>query len=76
MSTDVDKNHFYLEQFILNMKLRACTDGSIKCYTYELKAFISFIDKSVEIITYQDINRYLIYGKIQREWKDRIIIVK
>ena len=76
VSTDVDKNQFYLEQFILNMKLRACTDGSIKCYIYELNAFISFIDKSVETITYQDINRYLIYGKIQRKWKDRTYNMK
>lgn len=76
VSIDVDKNRFYLEQFILNMKLRACTDGSIKCYAYELKAFISFIDKSVETITYQDINRYLIYGKIRRKWKDRTYNMK
>lgn len=76
VSTELENNDFYVQQYLFNMKLRGCTNGSIKSYMFELKAFLAHIDKNIRDITYQDIQKYLAYGKINRRWKDRTYNVK
>lgn len=76
ISTDLDKTQFYIQQFLLNMKLRGCTDGSIKNYNNELKNFLLYINKQVENITYHDIQNFLAYGKIHKKWADRTYNIK
>lgn len=76
VSTDIDNTEFYFRQFLLNMKLRGCTDGSIKNYNSELKNFLAFINKPIENITYSDIQNFLAYGKIHKKWADRTYNIK
>ncbi|SEU07965.1 Site-specific recombinase XerD [Lacrimispora sphenoides] len=76
ISTDVDRTQFYLQQFLLNMKLRGCTAGSIKSYNNELKNFLLYINKQINDITYHDIQNFLAYGKIHKKWADRTYNIK
>lgn len=76
LSTELDKNEYYVQQFLLNMKLRGCTDGSIKSYFCEIRGLLTYIDKNIQCITYQDLQRYLANGKINKKWKDRTYNVK
>lgn len=71
VSTDLDQTEYYLQQFLLDMKLRGCTNGSITTYKNDLKSFLVYVDKAIQDIKYHDIKRYLAYGKIQKKWKDR-----
>ena len=71
ISTELDQNEYFLEQFILDMKLRGCTDSSIKTYRCDLKNFLTFVDMPISYIKYANIQRYLANGKLNRKWKDR-----
>ena len=71
LSTELDQTPVYLERFLLDMRLRGCTEKSIKSYQGDLKNFLAYVDKPVPDIAYQDIQRYLAYGKLQRKWGDR-----
>ena len=55
----------------MDMRLRGCTDNSIRSYQGDLKNFLAYVDRPVPDILYHDIQRYLAYGKLQRGWNDR-----
>lgn len=71
LSTEVDRTNEYLMQYLLNMKLTGCTDGSIGNYRNTLRNMLAYINKNVVDIEYADLKKYLAYGKLVREWKDR-----
>ena len=71
VSNNIDKTAFYIQQFLLSMKLRGCTDSSIINYGGELKNFFLFVDKSIQDISFVDLQNFLAYGKIRKKWKDR-----
>lgn len=71
LSVDVDRTVEYLKQYLLQMKLDGCTDGSIKGYKNNIKNMLNYINKNVTEITYQDLKGYMAYGKLVRKWKDR-----
>lgn len=71
LSTEIDKTNFFIQQYLLNMKLRGRTDKSIKSYKNELKYFFTQINKDAEKISHNDIQNFLAYGKIYRKWADR-----
>lgn len=70
LSTDLDLTESYLQQFLLDMRMRGCTDGSIKSYGWELRTFLNFVNKNVKDIKYPDIMAYLVHGRISRKWRD------
>lgn len=71
LSTDCDYTYAYLERYLMDMRLRGCTENSIRSYQGDLKNFLAYVDRPVPDILYHDIQRYLAYGKLQRGWNDR-----
>lgn len=71
LSVDLDLTDDYLNQYLLNMKLDGCTEGSIYNYKNNLRNMLDYVDKNITDITYSDLKKYLAYGKIVRGWKDR-----
>lgn len=71
LSTDCDHTYAYLERYLMDMRLRGCTENSIRSYQGDLKNFLAYVDRPVPDILYHDIQRYLAYGKLQRGWNDR-----
>ena len=71
LSTDCDYTYAYLERYLMDMRLRGCTEDSIRSYQGDLKNFLAYVDRPVPDILYHDIQRYLAYGKLQRGWNDR-----
>lgn len=71
LSTEVDLTKDYLNQYLLNLKLTGCTDGSIYNYKINLKNMLDYINKNIVDIEYVDLKKYLAYGKIFKKWKDR-----
>lgn len=71
LSNEIDRSVEYLNAYLLQMKLDGCTDGSINNYKCNLKNMMTYINKNVTEITYQDLKGYLAYGKLVRKWKDR-----
>ena len=70
LSTDLDMTDSYLQQFLLDMHLRGCTELSIRSYRYELRTFLDFVNKNVKDIKYADIMAYLVHGRLNRKWRD------
>lgn len=71
LSVDLDPTEDFLNQYLLNMKLAGCTNGSIYNYKNNLRNMLDYINKNIMDITYADLKKYLAYGKIVRKWKDR-----
>lgn len=71
LSVDVDRTWDFLGQYLLQMKLEGCTNGSIQNYRGNIKNMLDYINKNITEITYQDIKGYMAYGKLVRKWKDR-----
>lgn len=71
LSTDCDYTYAYLERYLMDMRLRGCTENSIRSYQGDLKNFLTYVNRPVPDILYHDIQRYLAYGKLQRGWNDR-----
>lgn len=71
LSVDVDRTEEYLKDYLLQMKLDGCTQGSIDNYRCNLRTALDYINKNILDIAYQDLRGYLAYGKLVREWKDR-----
>ena len=71
LSTNCDYTYAYLERYLMDMRLRGCTENSIRSYQGDLKNFLAYVDRPVPDILYHDIQRYLAYGKLQRGWNDR-----
>ena len=71
LSTDCEHTYAYLERYLMDMRLRGCTENSIRSYQGDLKNFLAYVDRPVPDILYHDIQRYLSHGKLQRGWNDR-----
>lgn len=71
LSVDLDLTDDYLDQYLLSMRLDGCTEKSIYNYKNNLKNMLDYVNKNIKDITYMDLKRYLAYGKLVRQWKDR-----
>ena len=71
LSIELDLTEDFLNQYLLNLKLTGCTDGSIYNYKRNLRNMLDYINKNIVDISYVDLKKYLAYGKIVRKWKDR-----
>lgn len=71
LSVDIDCTQEYLRQYLMQMKLNGCTDGSIRAYHADLKNMLAYINKNIKDIQYADLRNWLAYGKLVRGWKDR-----
>lgn len=70
LSTEMDMNQELLKAMAIDMKLRGCTDDSIRMYVYEIRAFEKYIDRHFLQVQPADVMRYLANGKIHLKWKD------
>lgn len=71
LSVDVDKTWEYLNEYLLQMKLDGCTNGSIQGYKNNIRNMLEYVNKNIKEIKYQDLKGYMAYGKLIRKWKDR-----
>lgn len=71
LSTEIDCTDEYFRQYLLQMRLTGCTDGSIGNYKNNLRNMLDYVNKSIMDITYVDLRNYLAYGKLVRQWQDR-----
>ena len=71
LSVDLDLTDDYLDQYLLSMRLDGCTEKSIYNYKNGLRNMLDYVNKNIKDITYMDLKRYLAYGKLVRQWKDR-----
>ena len=71
LSVDIDCTQEYLRQYLIQMKLNGCTDGSIRAYHADLRNMLDYINKNIKDIRYADLRNWLAYGKMVRGWKDR-----
>jgi len=76
LSRDTDHSREMFCQYLLDMKLRGCTENSIKAYKNDLKNFLVFVNKPIVEIKYADIKKYLADGRLKKGWKDRTYNVK
>ena len=71
LSVDIDCTQEYLRQYLMQMKLDGCTDGSIRAYHADLRNMLANINKNVKEIRYADLRNWLAYGKLVRGWADQ-----
>ena len=71
LSVDVDCTTRYVSNYLVNMKLNGCTDKSVAAYHNDIKNMLSYINKNIKDITYNDLRSWLGHGKLVKKWKDR-----
>ncbi len=70
LSTEIDCTQKYVNEYLVNMQLNGCTKRSIAAYKDVIKNALTYINKNVVDITYNDIKKWLCYGKLIKHWKD------
>ena len=70
LSTEKDDLKETLQFYWNEMQLRGFTKETIRTYSFALKKFFLFVNKSLKDIQENDIRKYMAYGKTQRKWKD------
>lgn len=70
LSTEKDDLHEALEFYWNEMQIRGFTKETIRTYSFGLKKFFMFTNKSLKDIQENDIRKYMAYGKMRRKWKD------
>lgn len=70
LSTEKDDLKAALQFYWNEMQLRGFTKETINTYSFGLKKFFMFTNKTLRDIREADIRRYMAYGKTQRKWKD------
>lgn len=71
LSVDVDMTEEFLRQYLINMRMEGCTEGSISNYRNNIQNMLAYVNKNITDITYYDLKKYLAYGKLVRKWGDR-----
>ncbi|HOM96077.1 MAG: tyrosine-type recombinase/integrase [Candidatus Methanofastidiosa archaeon] len=62
-----------IEDYLMELELRGQSKNTIRNYSYTISNFLEFTDKSPENINEQDIKRYMIYLKNQKNATNRTI---
>ncbi len=64
---------YMIEDYLMELELRGQSKNTIRNYSYTISNFLEFTDKSPENINEQDIKRYMIYLKNQKNATNRTI---
>ncbi len=64
---------FMLEDYLMELELRGQSKNTIRNYSYTLSNFLNFINKNPKDITEQDIKRYMIYLKNDKNATNKTI---
>lgn len=64
---------YMIEDYLMELELRGQSKNTIRNYRYTISNFLEFTDKSPESINEQDIKRYMIYLKNQKNATNRTI---